>query len=130
LRTFKKHTFAFNLYLQKILGLEPVSYGWATFDVRPMVCDITWAKGKVATVSGSITASWKRTRANHFNLNLTVPPGTTANVYLPAINQESITVNGQPLSKSLDHNIHQEDNKGYVLKVGSGSYEFGCQMKD
>lgn len=114
---------------EKFLGLEPAGYGWKTFTVKPAMGDLTWAKGKVATVSGDISAGWKISAGNHFALALTVPKGTSAVVYLPTMNQQSVTVNGQPAAKKAAYKPHAEGGK-YVLTVGAGVYQFACVVSN
>ncbi len=111
------------LLTEKVLGIEPTGYGWKTFTVKPHLADLTWAKGKVATVAGDIIASWKKLSRQKFGLNIKVPPGTLAKVYLPTINQQSITVNGRTASDK-SYELHPEDGKWCVLTVGPGSYDF------
>jgi hypothetical protein len=111
------------LLIEKVLGIEPTGYGWKTFNVKPHLGDLTWANGKVATVAGEIIASWKKLSEQKFNLNINVPARTSAKVYLPTINQQSITVNGKAVSEST-YELHQEDGKWCVLTVGPGRYDF------
>lgn len=111
------------LLIEKVLGIEPTGYGWKTFNVKPHLGDLTWANGKVATVAGEIIASCKKLSEQKFNLNINVPAGTSAKVYLPTINQQSITVNGKAVSEST-YELHLEDGKWCVLTVGPGRYDF------
>lgn len=116
------------LLTEKVLGLEPTGYGWKTFSVKPHTGDLTWAKGKVATVSGDIAAEWKKMAGGQFVLTLTVPVGTEATVYLPTVDQQSITVNGKIATKQLLQ-LHAENNKWYVLTLAAGNYELKCALK-
>lgn len=112
---------------QKVLGLEPTGYGWKTFTVKPTTADLTWAKGNVATVAGDISADWKKSAGNHFTLNLTVPKGTVATVYLPTADSRSVTINGS--AASAIHHLHTEDEKWVLLNVEAGIYQFECESK-
>jgi len=115
---------------EKFLGLEPTGYGWKVFTVKPIIADLKWAKGKVNTVSGDISAEWKKSATNHFTLELSVPEGTKASVYLPTLNQRSILVNGQLLMKKSTYKLKPEDNKWCVLTVGTGIYRFECEVNN
>jgi alpha-L-rhamnosidase len=79
----------FSAYL---LGVEPMSPGYATFSVRPQPTrEVRWAKGVVPTPHGPIMAEWELTNSV-FTLSLSVPKGTLADVVLPK--GGDVTVNG------------------------------------
>ncbi|RVT97343.1 hypothetical protein EOD41_18770 [Mucilaginibacter limnophilus] len=115
------------LLSEKILGLEPTGYGWKTFNVKPIIADLKWAKGKVATVSGDINVEWTKTTRNLFTLKLNVPKGTTAKVYLPTLAQKTIRINGK-IPEVSRYQSHAESNKWYVLTIGAGNHEFKCKL--
>jgi alpha-L-rhamnosidase len=66
-----------------IAGLRPASPGYRTFDVRPRPGGgITSASARHISPFGPIEVSWSL-RGRSMELNLLVPPGTTATVTLP-----------------------------------------------
>jgi hypothetical protein len=67
---------------QRVLGVEPTSPGFKTIMIRPHVCDLTWAKGKVPTPHGDVEVSWKWADDKIW-LDATIPDGTEAEVFLP-----------------------------------------------
>jgi len=111
------------LLMEKVLGIEPTGYGWKTFSVKPHLGDLAWAKGKVATVAGDISASWRKLSGQQFSLKISIPPGTLAKVYLPTINQQSVTVNGKSVSDEK-YELYLEDGRWCVLTVEEGEYHF------
>jgi alpha-L-rhamnosidase len=66
----------------KVLGVMPASPGFDHITLRPTLCDLWWAKGKVPTPHGDVEVSWQRTE-NGLQLDVNVPPGTEANVIFP-----------------------------------------------
>jgi len=114
----------------KVLGLESAGYGWKTFLVKPATTELMWAKGKVATVAGDISVSWKKSRVNHFTMNLSVPKGTVAKVYLPTTNRRSISINGESLKRKSTYIFDLEDDKWCVLPIGAGIYELECELNN
>ena len=44
---------------------------------------LTWARGRLASPYGPIESEWRIDGDRHFNLEVTVPPGTSADVRLP-----------------------------------------------
>ena len=71
-----------NLLSRFVLGVRPLSPGWRRARVRPLAGTLTRAEGTVPTPRGPIRVSW--TRGDAFRLTLTLPPGTAAQVELPA----------------------------------------------
>jgi alpha-L-rhamnosidase len=66
-----------------VAGLRPVDPGYRAFEVRPRPGGgITWATTRHISPFGPIEVSW-RLRGGTFELDLQVPPGTTASVVLP-----------------------------------------------
>ena len=85
--------------------------------VAPAVSRITHARGEFASVYGKIVSDWTQTPSGPFTLKVTIPPNTTARVVLPAIPNAQVTEAGKRIAA-------QKDPEGYIVRVGSGSYEF------
>ncbi len=64
-----------------ILGVKPLSPGFAKFEVRPQPSGLDWANGIVPTPHGDIVVSWTRTNGV-MNLLVNVPNGCEAEVVL------------------------------------------------
>jgi len=69
------------------------------------------------SVYGKIVSDWKGTAQGPFSLHVTIPPNTSAKVYLPAIAGAHVTEDGNSVNA-------QPELGSYVLQVGSGSYDF------
>jgi hypothetical protein len=95
----------------RVLGVTPMAPGFKTISIRPELCDINWAKGKVPTPHGDVSVSWTLGRGK-WQLEVTIPPGAEAEVTLPVSRFEhpGITMNGR---KSVP-----------VVHVASGTYHF------
>jgi alpha-L-rhamnosidase len=78
---------------------------------------ITEARGEYESVYGKITTEWNGTPAGPFTLNVNIPANTTARIMLPAVANAPVTQNG----KKIDA---REESGNYVVRVGSGSYQF------
>ena len=79
-----------------ILGVTPASPAFGTISVRPTLCDLRWATGRVPTPHGPVDVSWRRV-GDGLTLSVTVPPGTSADVAVPAPSPKAaITLNGKP----------------------------------
>jgi hypothetical protein len=90
-----------NLIPRKVLGIEPLSPGYAKVLIWPRALGksspIAWGRGKVPTVKGPIRVDWKRGDQG-FDLRLELPAGCTAEVHLPADWGTNCTVDGQTIS--------------------------------
>jgi hypothetical protein len=113
---------------QEVLGLEPTGYGWKTFTVKPHTGDLKWAKGTISIVTGDIKVIWHKS-AGQFNLQITIPVNTTAMVYLPTNNVESVTESGKPVVQAQGVKFLRQENNWVVLQVGSGNYLFVSRTK-
>ncbi|MBU6410887.1 MAG: family 78 glycoside hydrolase catalytic domain [Verrucomicrobia bacterium] len=73
------------LFQKYILGIQPTSGGFATFDVRPETGGLTFAEGAVPTVKGLIATRWEKGADGQFTLSIHVPANTRASIYIPRL---------------------------------------------
>jgi alpha-L-rhamnosidase len=87
---------------------------------------IHWFKAHYDSINGRIASAW-RLENGTFTYDVTVPPNTTASVYLPAASLNEVTESGKP-AKGLSF-IKNRPVKGnpVVLDVGHGTYSFRCR---
>jgi alpha-L-rhamnosidase len=71
------------LLLKHIIGIQPTSGGFATFDIRPVTGGLAFAEGAVPTVKGLIAVRWEIDPQGRFGLSVEVPANTKASVYVP-----------------------------------------------
>ena len=67
---------------QYIAGVAPTSPGYATFQVLPLLGDLTRASATVPSIKGTIKVDITRT-TGAFTLMVTAPAGTAATVGIP-----------------------------------------------
>ena len=120
------------LFQKYILGIQPTSGGFVTFDVRPETGGLTFAEGAVPTVKGLITTRWEKGTDGKFSLSVKVPANTRASIYIPILSKGNFTLteSGKVLwpAKSEVNDpgvlaISQEDLTIRCL-VGAGDYQF------
>ena len=100
----------------KILGIKPTSPGFATLEIKPELCGLTWAKGTVPTPHGKVAVSWKQ-EMGKFTLEATVPKGTTAQIAVPTTGyQTDVQASGVRFLKL--------DQGRAIYEAGPGSYIF------
>ncbi len=66
----------------KILGITPAAPGFKLISIRPQLCNLTWAQGKVPTPRGNVEVAWLIDNGK-FSLDVIVPDGAEAEVALP-----------------------------------------------
>jgi alpha-L-rhamnosidase len=97
-----------------ILGINPdeAKPGYKHFTIRPVPGGgLTYAKGSYHSIRGDIASAWKLD-GDTFTLDVTIPPNTTATVYVPA---------GEKVEGGEAVRI---ENGTAVFEVGSGTYQF------
>ena len=71
-----------NLLPRYVLGSRPLKPGWSRAAIRPNPGPLKNAEGKIPTPLGPILIGWEN--GDTFKLSLTLPPGMSAQVQLPA----------------------------------------------
>ena len=120
-------------YYRNLAGIQPDpnAPGFKKIIIKPAVVgDLTWVKASYESIYGTIASNW-RIEDDSFRLNVTIPVNTTATVYVPTKNTDSITESGKLVWKKGEFvkgapGITDGRKVGeYVaLDVGSGSYAF------
>ena len=72
---------------------------------------------------GTISSSWKR-EGGQFTLDVTIPPNTTATIYVPAQDAARVLECGQPAKQSRSLTFLRMDEGNAVFEAGSGYYSF------
>ena len=94
---------------------DPSAPGFANVIIRPeIVGDLTSAHGETKTMRGLVVSDW--TLATDLTLKITIPPNTTATVYVPAMNQKNVVADGATFVRS--------ETGRQIYKIGSGTYQF------
>ncbi|MBM4092487.1 MAG: hypothetical protein FJ276_24150 [Planctomycetes bacterium] len=106
------------------INYDPERPGFKHIILRPRVVgDLDFVNATHRCPYGDIESRWQRT-ADSFTWRLTVPPNTTATVYVPTAEAASVTESGQPAAKSAHIVLLRTDRGHAVYQVPSGRYEF------
>ena len=79
------------------------------------------------SVRGRIESSWKR-QNEKFTLDVTIPPGATASVYLPATAMANVKESGKPVDSALGVTFLRTEGDRALLTIGSGIYHFSSTV--
>ncbi|MCO5974314.1 alpha-L-rhamnosidase C-terminal domain-containing protein [Actinoallomurus soli] len=80
-----------------VLGVRPVSDGYARWTVSPDPVDLSWAQGTVPVPGGAISTAWKRGKDDgSFTLSVAAPEHTTGRVAIPTFHGDrTIAMDGR-----------------------------------
>jgi len=83
---------------------------------------LTFAKAEYVSIYGPIRSEWKQ-ESGKLSLNVTIPPNTTATVFVPTSDPKSVKENGG--TKASEGVTFLRNEAGCsVFEVGSGTYKF------
>jgi alpha-L-rhamnosidase len=96
----------------------PNAPGFKEIVIHPHLDErMTSAHAEYESIYGKIVSDWKGTPAGPISLKVTLPANTSATIVLPAIAGLHLTEDGSPVGT-------QPESESYVVRVGSGSYDF------
>jgi hypothetical protein len=102
----------------------PGSVGFEHIQIRPNpVGNVTWARATYHSVRGMISSSWRKS-SGKFSLEIQIPPGADATVYIPAASENSVEENGIHVRRSAGVHWLRSKRGVQVFSVDSGHYQF------
>ena len=116
-------------FIQGIGGIriDEKSPGFRHFLIKPgVVGDLTFARARYRSPYGTIVSHWRLERGR-IQLNVTVPPGTTATVHLPTSEPTAVSEGRRPAAQSQGVRAAGAEAGGAVFEVVSGDYAFECR---
>ncbi len=111
-----------------VAGIGTDGPGYKQIIIRPRPGGgLDYAKASYKSIHGKIVSDW-RIKGRTFTLNVTIPANTTATVYVPAEDIESVTEGGQPAAKAETVRLLRMEDDRVVFAVGSGHYRFVSKL--
>lgn len=111
-------------FTKGLAGIRADAPGFRHFMVRPaIVGDLSWAKAQFQSVQGLIVSHWKKD-GQRFTLDVTVPPNTSATVFVPAADASHIKESGRLASRAQGVKFLRMQEGNAVYEVESGWYSF------
>jgi alpha-L-rhamnosidase len=106
------------------IGLDPSSPGFKNIIVHPRAFEpLTNAAAYHEAPQGRIESSWKKDTTG-FHLDVTIPPGSTATVWIPAGQSSTITEGNHPIANVAGITFVKHEADANVYQIGSGKYSF------
>jgi alpha-L-rhamnosidase len=109
-------------------GLSEDEPGYKKIKIMPHIGGgITFAKADLQTYYGKASSDWQ-IQNNQFFLTVEIPANTSANIYIPAKYENTITEGGKKLSGRKEIKIIGQENGYFKVQTGSGKYVFSVSM--
>jgi alpha-L-rhamnosidase len=110
------------------MNIDPAQPGYRNIIFKPQPAgDVTFVTYSNETSNGMASITWKK-KAGIFNLDIAVPVGSTAEVFVPSSNAKNVTESGKQINSESGVSFLKMDNGYAVFKVGSGNYSFNSQL--
>lgn len=113
-------------YYRQLAGMnaDPNQPGYQHIIFKPQPAgDLTYAKYFNETSYGEAGIFWKK-EGEKLSVQITVPVGCEATVYIPLMTGKQVIENGKPVSESKEIELLKDENGYRLLKVVSGTYQF------
>lgn len=113
-------------FIQGVGGIQidEQSPGFRHFLLKPAVTgDLRSAQTSYRSIRGRIVSNW-RVEGGDLAVDVTIPPGATATLWLPATNPESVTEGGKGASEAEAVRFQKMEGGRAVYALESGSYRF------
>jgi alpha-L-rhamnosidase len=105
---------------------DPAYPGYRQALIRPVIVpEVEFAEASVESPYGKIVSRWER-KAGKLELRVTVPPNSTARIFVPARSAEEVTESGKSLkdAKGVTLDVGAKEAGVVVVTVESGAYHF------
>ncbi len=109
---------------------DPQGGGFKHFILRPGVGagrDLSWVKARYESLYGPVVSEWKLENGR-LKLQATVPPNTTATLFLPTKNVRSIREGGRALGSAAGVKQLAGEGSAAVLQLEPGRYVFEAEQ--
>lgn len=107
---------------------DPAAPGFKHIVMKPVVVgDLGFVTATHHSPYGFIASHWRRDR-RHFAWEITVPPNTTATVWVPAHAEAQVSESDRPVGQSSGVEVLRRESDYMVLKVAAGSYRFESDL--
>jgi alpha-L-rhamnosidase len=106
---------------------DPDAPGYEKMIIAPQMLDgLQWVRAEQNTMRGNVAVHWEKS-ADTTKLNIVIPPGATATIYLPIQPDARISEDGRPIDGRDDVRLVRIVNGIARLEVGSGSYQIASR---
>ena len=109
------------------MNIDPAQPGYRHIIFKPQPAgDLTFVSYSNETPLGKASVRWER-NAGPFKLDVEVPVGSTATVYVPTSDPSTVTESGKKIKDSNLMRFQKIENGYAMYVVASGKYTFESQ---
>lgn len=109
---------------ERIAGISPLLPGYKKILIAPVIgSKLEYAKAEYNSVYGRISSGWKKLE-NGLELNVTIPPNTTAEIVIPVKEGMKLLLDSEEISNRSDVTFIKQNKSSIVLETLPGSYLF------
>ena len=106
------------------IDTDPEGVGYKKITIKPHPgVGFTHMDASYLTCYGKVSSTWN-TDSDKLVMDVEIPANTTATVYIPAADADSITEGGRKLAAGPDVKVSGREEGWIIVKVGSGKYRF------
>jgi alpha-L-rhamnosidase len=119
-------------FYRKLAGInaDPDHPGYRHIIFKPQIVnEITFVSYSNLTPYGAASISWKK-ESGKFTMNISIPVGCTATVYIPAGKVSDITVNKKKIKRSKGISYLGMKEGYFIYKTVSGNYQFESELQN
>lgn len=113
-------------FYRSLLGINSLEPGFKKIQIKPQPAELSWAKGSYESIHGTIESEWKKSD-HSFDLNISIPVNTTAEVYVLANDKSKISESDKTIYAHKEFSFLRYQDGYAVFKVGSGHYHFRAE---
>lgn len=89
-------------FYQSLGGINQAAPGFSKIQIKPQPAgDLAWVNSSYQSVNGPIVSNWRKGNKT-FELQVTIPVNTTAQIWLPSLDGAEITESGSLLNAVPD----------------------------
>ena len=111
-------------HAEALAGIRPAAPGFKKILIKPaIVGNLIWLKAHHDSPYGRIAIHWKR-EAKMLAMDVTIPANTTAMVYVPTKDVESVTESEKTVKQAEGVKFLRMEGHDAVFEIGGGQYRF------
>ena len=111
-------------------GIQPDAPGYQKIKIAPVIREgLTWANTRYDSIRGRIISNWKR-EAGKLTMEVTIPANTTATIYIPTTDSNTVTEGGQPVAQAKGVVFVKMNAGAAMYKMDAGSYRFQAAIPE
>lgn len=110
-------------FYRSLGGIRTASPGFKSFIIQPYTGTLEWVKCSYESPYGKIVSNWRKEGAKLI-MEISVPPNSTATVYVPSQDPANVTESGHPAAKANGVKEAKPQPHAAVYHLESGHYKF------